>query len=179
MVISESRFPLRKEIVDAFAVIAFVVFSWAIIRFFDRMGGWLYYLTLWEVLSIFAYTQVFALVESLLVALFLLALATILPARLFRARFVAISAMLVLVTAAWAIAAHLNRETLQELPMRMLAFWLGLYGLSVAVIYVLVQRYQRVQALGEMIADRLAVLLYFYIPISLVSLAAVLVRNIL
>lgn len=171
-------FPSRRHLALAFAVCAFPVYTWSIYQFIEQVPGWLYYLSVWDVLNIFAYTQLFALAESALLLLGLTLIAALLPARLFRANFVAIGTALVVLTAGWAIAAQYNDGILRTLPMRLLAVWAVIYAVSILVFYALVQRYDRLSKALTGFAERLLVLLYVYVPVSLVSLGIVIMRNV-
>ena len=87
MAIFRDRLPARQDVVLVFAVCAFPVYSWSILSFFDRLPRWLLHLDPWAVIGIFAYAQMFALLESLSLLLVLLFLSAVLPVRLFRNRF--------------------------------------------------------------------------------------------
>lgn len=173
----KQRLVSRKEILLVLAAGAFPIYSWAIVLFFERLTGWLYYLNIWEILSIFAYTQLFAFVESLAVVTGIVLLALVLPSRLFRETFVPTGTAIVLLTALWAMVAQFNDSTLRELPMRMLAVWFMLYLATIVVAWFLLYRSPRLRRAVQTLAERMSVLLYLYIPLSALSLLVILWRN--
>lgn len=178
MDIYKERLPSLQQAVLVWAVCAFPVFSWAIYQFLEQMPGWLTYLAIWDVLSIFAYVQAFALVESLLIVLALVVLAAMLPGRLLRNHFVSLSTAILILTTLWVLAAQYNDGVLRVLPMRTLVLLLGAYVVSIIVAFVLVHRYPSLRKGAIALAERFSVLLYLYVPVGLIGLIVVILRNI-
>ncbi len=164
-----------RELMLVFAVCAFPVYSWSIYYFLERMPAWLYYLDSWEVLSIFAYTQVFAFVESLVITLGLLVVAALLPF-CFRCHFVAVASVLALLVTVAAVILQFNDDELRALALIPVLLTVGLMG-SVIGLLLLVYRQPQVQQRVEALAERLSVLLYLYLPLSLLGLVIVIMRN--
>jgi hypothetical protein len=158
------------------AVVAAPVYSWSIYFFLQRMTGWLYFLTMWEVLGIFAYTELVALIESLLITAGLVGLAWLLPERL-RRDFVPLATILVLLSAIWAMVAQLNDQVLTNLSGGTLALLLLLYAATVAGALLLAWRWAGLRRGMATAAERLSVLLYMYLPISVASVVIILARN--
>lgn len=140
------------------------------------MPAWLYYLEIWEIISIFAYTQAFALLESIVVLLAVLLAAVILPV-LFRGRFVAIGSILVLLTSVLTIFVQHQDNALRTLALVPLLFGLGILLVLVLLLF-LIYRQKRVQELVEAFAERVSALLYLYLPMSLIGLVIVVIRNV-
>lgn len=156
---------------------ALPIYSWAIFLFLERFTGWLYYLSLWEVAGIFAYTQLFALVESLAVVAGLVLLALLLPRRLLREKFVPMGMAIILLSALWAIVAQYNDQVLRALSPVMLLVWAGIYAASILAAWLLLYRSERLRQLAYSAAERMSVLLYLYLPLSVLGLIIVLIRN--
>lgn len=171
------RLVSRKEIWLLLAVAALPIYSWSIFFFLERFTGWLYYLSVWEIAGIFAYTQAFALVESLLIVAGVVLLALVLPRRLLRADLVPMGTAIILLSALWAIVAQYNDQILRELSPPMLLLWVGIYALSIVAAWFLLYRSRRVKQLMTSVAERVSILLYLYLPLSLLSLVIVLLRN--
>ena len=171
-----------RDIICVFAACAVPIHSWSTLIFFNQMPGWLVYLSTWDLVGTFAYTQTFALVECLTLALLVILLATILPAQVLRNRFVAKTSLLVLLILAWAAAAQLTgiKPWKAAQPFLSKRFWVGgvLFLASIGGTLFLVDRYQRAEAAVKSLAERLVVLLYLHVPIALSSLAIVIVRNV-
>jgi hypothetical protein len=174
---ASARVPTYRESLLVFAVCAFAVYNWSLLQFSEKVPGWLFYLTIWDVLGILAYSLVFALLESGLVVGALWLLAAILPTRFLRERFVAVGVIVVLVTAAFAILAHLNDNLFRQSSLPMLLLWGLIYLGTIAIASFLLARSGRLQSLAMALAERLSVLLIIYLPVSLLSLIVVVVRN--
>ena len=181
MAIFRNRFASFQDIVLVFAACAVPAHSWSILRFSEQLRGWLFHLSSWDVIGIFAYTQTVALLDSVMVLLVLILLGAILPARLFRDKFVAQGSMVVFLTSGWAIAARYT----EIFPFTIFAwlskrFFLGavLYLASIGVPYVLIRRYRHLEEAINSFTERLTVLLYVYVPIAFLSVIIVILRNI-
>ncbi|MCB0111996.1 MAG: hypothetical protein KDE53_39000 [Caldilineaceae bacterium] len=168
------RFSLR-DLILVLGVCAFPIFTWSLYYFFERLPAWLYYLDLWEIVGIFAYTQLFALVESVTILLTLALAAVLLPV-FFRGRFVAVGSVLVLFLAGIAMLVQREDNALRALsPVPLLIA--AAIALTLTLLLVLIYRRTRVQSLVEAFAERVSVLLYLYLPISLIGLVVVVIRN--
>lgn len=177
MAISKSHRIPRNELTLVFAAAAFPIYTWGVIRFLEQLPAWLNYLDIWQVLSIFAYTQVFALVESLLVAVALVLVAIVLPAGLFRNAFVPTATAIILLNAVWALLAQYNDGVLRQLPARQLALWAAAYAISLLATWFLLRRWRRFQQALHTLAEKISALLYLYLPLSAASLLIMLIRN--
>lgn len=179
----ETTFPLKvlvskQQAFLAFSVVAFPIFSWAILQYLERMTAWLYYLTIWEVVSLLAYALSFAFIESIVITLGLVILSALLPGFLFRHNFVPVVLAIILPVALAAIAFHTFEDNLRAISLPVLAAALILYGLVALALYLIVQRMPQVANRFQRLADRISILAYLYVPLSVVSLLVVIVRNI-
>ena len=181
MAISRYRFIPLKDIGSVFAACVVPIHSWATLTFLYQVTGWIVYLNVWDVIGTFAYTQAFAFLESLVVLLCVILLAVILPARVLRDRFVPLGGMLVLLNLAWAIAVQYTGiiPFTRYVPWHSKKFLLGAvaYLVSLGASYVWVRRHERVQGAVSSFVERLTVLLYIYIPLSLASIVILIIRN--
>lgn len=160
-----------------FAACAFPVYTWSMLAFFDKLPSWLLFLSTWELVSVLAYSLVFALFESSMLLLCLVILARILPGRLLRDKFATLGSMIVLVTAVWAIAVQLNVQAITSWPMRALMLWGGVYLGSIGIAFYVILRHGGVERAWHVLVDRLVVLLYLYLPVTFFSIIVVVVRN--
>jgi hypothetical protein len=135
-------------------------------------------LNTWDLIGVVAYTQAFALIESLVVLLLLLFGCAILPAQLFRNKFVAISALIVILTSAWFILAHYNDEIMRLWGLKQFAIWGGIYCLSIVLGALIVHRFERLEKAINDIVQRLIVLSSVYILMGILSVTVVIIRNI-
>jgi hypothetical protein len=175
------KLPTKRESVLLFAACAFLVYGWTIVVYFWEVPGWQKYLGAWDIATIFAYALTSALLESLILSLGFVLLRVILPAPVFRNRFVAKAAMMVSMNALWAILLHL-----MILSDEILTWTLGRYILC-AVVYLLslvfswafVHLSEFFAGHIEGLVDRMTVLLYVYVPLGVFGMLIVIVRNVL
>ena len=161
-----------------FAACVFPVHVWSIVNVLREVPAWVLRLSSWELVGVIAYTQAFALLESVLISLVLILLSVILPGRFFKDRLVAQSSVLVLVTSGWAIAAHYNDEIIRLWGMRQFLLWSAVYLASIGVVYVLIHRYKRLESLLRALVERVSVLSYLYVFLDFLSVLVVFARNI-
>ena len=171
-----NRFPTTRSMTLVFSACAFPVFVWSILRILEHVPGWLIQLNTWDLIGLISYTQAFALLETLSVFTLLVLLSAILPARFLRAKFEAQASMIILLSAVWAIFLFYNTEVIYK-PNRIRALWLALYMASIGAVYLLIQRYDRLETRICSIVERLQVLSFAYIFIGFLSLIIIIVRN--
>lgn len=174
------RLPTRRELLLVFAACAFPVYTWTIVAFLQKLPSWLLFLGTWQLLGALAYTQLSAFVESVLLLLAAVGLALLLPRRLFSDKFVAQGGMVALVTGAWAIALQLNEKTVvRSFTLTTILAWIALLLVPMALLYLLIHLSTRVQRVVESVVDCPVVLLYAYLPLTVVGIIIVAVRNVL
>lgn len=135
-------------------------------------------MSLIDALSVNAYALTGALFESLVICLFLVFLAAIIPERFFRKKFVPHTMILMLVTAIWAVYGQFNYQTIYDGSFAELLPWLALYLGSCLAFYLLVQRFDRFSNLVYRIVQLISVLATLYISLGVIGLVVVIVRNI-
>jgi hypothetical protein len=172
------RFPNTSAIPPVYAVIAVPIFGWTITSWLWKLPSWLNFLTLGEIGAIFAYALMTAFLESLLVCGLVLLLSFLLPARSFRNVFVvrgtwfAIGlALSVLGYGAWR---GWTRYTYAEMS---LVVWSTVSLITIALLIFFSGRFRFMALVAEWISDRLTVFLYILIPVSIVSILVVFIRN--
>lgn len=175
----QRRLATRQQAFLLFSAVAVPVYSWAIFRFLERMTGWLYFHTIGEILSILAYVLLFALFESAVITILLLLLAAILPRSFFHRHLVSTGAMLFFIVIPGLIIFHYRFDDLRQMSRPLLLAGVAAYGLIALGLYLLVQRSQPLRRQLHNLAERLSVLTYIYVPLSLLALIVVLVRNLL
>jgi hypothetical protein len=178
LVTSRLRLPPGNDLFLGYAACAFPIFVWSIYHVFKEVPAWLIRLSTWDLIGAVAYTQAFALVESLIVFILLTILAALLPASILRSHFSSLSLTIILVTSVWFILAHFNAETIRLWGGKQFLIWGMLYTLSLAVAIFLVYQLKFLQRVIDAALQRLSVLSYIYVFIGIVSLIIVIVRNI-
>ncbi len=173
------RLPGIRQLTPVYGLIVLFVYSWTILWFFWKLNSWLRYLTTVEIATILAYGLMINLLESLVVLTIPLVLSLALPARWFFDQFIARSTALLvpllgfLVFAAFQFEGRANFH--QSLIMRVS---IPVLFLAIGLIFS-VGRWSKFRMIMEALAERTTVFLYITLPLSLLSLTIVLVRNLL
>ena len=171
-----SRFPSLQENIQVYAVAATPLYAWSILWLFWQVPSWLNYLTVGEILPIFAYALATNLFESLLILAGLNLLCFLLPQNWFHEWFVARSLLLVLPGLGYLMyfASSFGKEA--DYPIGLLR-WSPVVFILFFIASLFLSRVFAVRNVAEVIADRLVIFLYLTAPLSLLSLMIVIVRN--
>ncbi len=172
------RFPRWAQIVPVYGVIAFILYAWTLLWFFWKLPGWLFMLSVGNILGALAYALATNLAESLLVLSGVLALAWILPGRWFRDVFVARGAALCMAGLAYAMFLADRFKNKTDYPELPLAAWTVPLALSaIALIVYLCGCFGMARKVLEGVADRATIFVYILVPASMISLLVILVHN--
>jgi hypothetical protein len=171
-----ARFPSLQENLQVYAVIVAFLYTWTILWLFWELPSWLNFLTVGEVLPIFAYTLATNFLESLLVLAGLNLVCFLLPAHWFHTLFVPRSFLLVAsgLGVLMVFISLFGKEA--EHPNGLFVGFLVLFVLLVPAS-LLLGRIPIVKNFAESISDRLTIFVYLLVPLSLVSLLFLLFRN--
>ena len=172
------RFPKRSATLPVFAVIAVPIFGWTLLSWLWKLPSWMNFLTPGEIGAIFFYATLTAFVESLLVLAALLLLCFFLPSQSYRDHFVVrgtwLAAGLTLAILGNGVWRGLTRFTYIEVS---LLLWSVVTLVVIAILTILSTRVRMMARAAEWISDRLIVFLYILIPLSILSMLVVFVRN--
>lgn len=171
------RLPTFDQILPVFAVIAIFTYGRGLYTFAFKFPAWILFQTLGELLSNLAYGLAFHLLESLGILLSLLLISFILPGHWFKDCFVPRGSWL----AAFILGSVLffYRRLAASGPdfVAFLPNW-GLVTLLLSVpVTFLGGRISFLRTAATVVADRLIVLLYLFVPLSLFGLVVVTARN--
>src|SRR5215212_5284982 len=172
------RFPTISATLPVYAVIAVPIFGWTMTSWLWKLPSWLNFLTPGEITSLFFYAMLTAFVESVFVYGFLLLLSFLLPSQMFRDQFIVRGtwlalglALSVFVNGLWR---GMTRFTYAEVS---LTAW-SLMSLVVIILLTFVSVKVRFMVrAAEWLSDRLTIFLYILIPLSVISIVVVIVRN--
>lgn len=177
-----SRLPSRGELWAAFLVCLTPVQAWSWYVFIFKLPSYLNSLSIGQTLGVFAYLQVYALIEAALLWLLLAALAGLLPVKLYRDRFIPQTVAIVLALSIWAVGVHFQIEALANEEVSELS-WMSGWSLgwlaALAAILLLARRWPRLAGSLTGIAERLSLLAGLYLLVDLVALAGLVVRNLM
>ena len=150
---------------------------WSILHVLEEVPAWILRLTIWELFGAIAYTQVFAMLESMVVLVLFIILYFILPKRWFARQFVSATSLIVLVATSWAIAAHNYDQIIRNWGARQFLPWLILVVTSMALALILVFRSEKIKNFLSILVKRAAVLSAVYLLIDGLSLIIIMLRN--
>lgn len=152
-----------------------MIYGWTILKFNYNLPGWLYFLNLGEIAGVFAYSTVTNLLESLLVLFCIVAAAVILPKKWFGDAFVARGVGLSILVLSLMMYIASQFTTKEYYPSEIIR-WSPAILAGMAVIAYLLGKVGFTRKALEFFADRAIIFLYITIPVSLISLVAVLFR---
>lgn len=141
------------------------------------LPAWVLRLSVWDLLGVVAYTQAFALLESLLLWLVVMLVGIVLPAKLVANRFLVLGSALFFLHSIWVIIIQYIYDALRSGGLIQFLLLGSVYAFSVAVTFFLVTRSDKLAASIRALIERLAVLSFIYIFVDLLSVFVVILRN--
>jgi hypothetical protein len=177
----KAKLPSRREALAVFAVIVFIVYSWAMYRTFWWVPSWLEYLSIWSILIIIAYVMAFALFESLAMMGLMVLLSLILPRRAFKDQFIVQGSALSVVLGLGAFLLQRDVGVIYQLELEQTFLYPALILVGVILmVYFSSFVFRKMPALSRLalvVAERMTVFVYLYVPLGLIGLLVVVLRN--
>lgn len=174
------RFPNRQELFKLFLVCVFPIHFWSILIFLREVPVFILRLSAVDILSVFAYTQVFALLESSLLLCLITVLGLLLPRSLFRERFVLQGSILVLITSIWAIPINYKGGifalSLENTGSLLIVWSLSCLG-AIIVLSILLHRSIRFNSILQGFIEKLSLLSMLYASVGLISILIIIIRS--
>ena len=175
------RLPDRQRILGVYATTVFVIYGWTLWRSFWKVPSWVFFLSIGEILSVYAYAFVVAFLESVLMLSILLLIGFVLPPGWWNDRFASMGMIwLVVVEGSVMLRLYTNRapEFWDSFLSTQATWWTYtlLLALALTLLAVFVEPFRRGL---ERVADRFVVFLYLYMPLTVLSFLVVVLRNIL
>jgi hypothetical protein len=178
-----TRLPDRRTLFLVFTVCVLPIQIWSWVLMLNKLPSYLKNLRIVQMIDVFAYTQAFALLESLLLCGLLLLLAFLLPGSMLRDHWVAQSALIVTLLTLWAIGLHLMFRSYQHSETtawdnQLFIFWAiaclaGLLGFS-----WLLRTWTPLEKTVASLSDRSTVLAAFFVLVDMVSVSYLMLRMI-
>lgn len=156
----------RNDLWLLFVAAAFPVHVWAFLQFFLALPGYLYRLSLVEILTTLAYVSAFSFLESLALSIAYLLVSLVLPRRLLRTHFAVRASFFFLISALWLIPLHyLAFLGLDELGEIQVAFfsWVFSYFLALLTLNFFISHKKPFTEGVHRFLDRLSVLVALYV----------------
>jgi hypothetical protein len=168
------RIPNTEDLWLVFGMVAGIIYSIMLIAFFYTLPSYLVYLSMWDLLGVFAYLTVGALLESLCLTAALIAIGVLFQQ--VRASFVAYSGVLIVLWQAWAMLALTLLALMSERANLGWQVWalivLPLLLLS-ALVFIRAPRFKKFFFAA---ADRVLILLFLFLPMSAIGLIVIVIR---
>ena len=169
--------PSRAQLAQVFALIVLMVYGWTIVWFSYKVPSWLYFLNLGEITTVFAYSLATNLAESLAVLCGPVALSLLLPRKWFHDVFVARAGTLAIAGLAYMMYVASQFTSKDGYPSLTLKPWsLALVLVLIVALVYAAGRIQLLRRIVEGVADRATILLYVYLPLSILALLVVMFR---
>ena len=165
-----------REVMLVYAVSVVIFYTWALaatIKDFSR--NWILYLTAPEIAVEFAYILTGVMVECLLILAVLFAARFLIPPRILKGGFVLYGSLAVAAFGGWLMFQDGLTIGLGGTHTKI---WRNSIIAIALILAILGKRIRPVKSAIESFADRCVVFLYIYLPLSLIALIVVVVRNI-
>ena len=172
----QKRLPNRHEMLYVLSTSVFVIFSWSLRGFFDHLPSFLQNQKPAVVFAIFSYMMAFALLESILLTGSLVLASVVLPSKWLKEGFAYKSFLTILIMTITSIRLQLSLK--KEWPSKeALLPGLGIAFLVLILLIVLAYFFNPLKKLLLDVQDRMLIFLYIYIPIGILGILIVIIRN--
>ena len=171
------KIPKLDQVAPVYAVIVMLVYPWTITRYFWKLSSWSLFTPLGDLANFFAYMIALNFLESLIILLAPILLSLILPQAWFHDRFVTRGVSLVLLGLGYLIVLNRNMYAGDPFPWNMIRL-IPVVVVTILILVFFVDRIPFVPRILDELSNRALVFLYISIPISVISLLVVAIRNI-
>ena len=170
-----NRLPKLSQIAAVYAVIVLAIYIWTILWSFWKLPSWLFFLSIGEILTIYAYSFATNLLESLLILCLPLGLGAILPRKWFLDAFVSRGVIVVLSVLGYAAYILTQFNSREDYPGNIIRLF-PVVLLASLVLAFFVGKVKFLSRAIDFISEQATVFLFISIPLSLIALLVVLVR---
>ena len=169
------RIPKAAQIAAVYAVIMFTIYSWTLLWFFWKYPSWAFFMNIGEILVELAYSLANCFAESLVVLIFPVFLAVILPKKWFYDSFIARGVALVLPILGYmmVLAYQINGEL--DYPSEALN-WAPIVLAVTLLLVFLAGKPGLLRKALEAVADRMTIFIYLFVPLSILSIVVVVIQ---
>jgi hypothetical protein len=152
------------------------VYGWTVYWILWEFPSWIFYLTLTEILLVVSYSMVVNLLESLVFIFGVLILSTLLPRAWFRDRFSSAGSLLSMLLGVMLIHFSGQIQSADSFSYTPL-IQIGFFFVAALCLAILLSRYRPVATFLDLFSDRAKIFLYISLPVSILSLVIVILRN--
>lgn len=173
------RFPRWDQIAPVYAVIVLMIYTWTIMWFFWKLPSWLFFMNISEILITLMYSLAVNFIESLVILCAPVFLGVVLPRKWFYDSFVSRGTALALTGLGYMMYVVWQFQTKNDYPSNLLKTSpLVLAGVIILSIVFLAGKFSVSKRALEVIGEKATIFLYVSIPISVISLAVVIVHSV-
>lgn len=177
IVLVRDLFPPAREWTPVYAMALSILNFWMLEHFFWKLPSWIYFQKTTDLLATLAYSFATTFLESLAVILGIVLLAAILPKAWFGEAFVARGATLVLLGLGYVMIFALQFQSKTDYPTAMVNITPWVLA-AIFIVAYFAGRVTIVRRTLESIADRFLILLYIFLPLGILGLVTMILRNI-
>jgi len=178
-----THLPSREDALPVYSIVIFTIFGWTLYRLFWYIPSWLEHLSISSILITAAYILSFALLESAAIFSLLCLFSLIFPRRLFRDRFVSQSCSIVILLGVGAYLFQRKVKVMYRLSfVELMIYPVVIILCTLIVILIFGYFFKRFEILSKLIdafAEKMTVFTYVYLPLGLLGLLVVLIRNLI
>jgi hypothetical protein len=180
------KLPGRAEVLSVFNVLIFVVFGWSIRGFLYEIPSFLLYLNLGDMTAVVFYMMAFAFLECVLLTAGLVLVSLILPSTWLRTGFAYKGFLIILVATTgfilfqgyYKVGFFQNLINNDYSPFRPVLIGMVLGLVLLAGLFWLFHNRPRLQKYLSAFIDQFSVFSYIYVPLGVIGILVVFVRNI-
>jgi hypothetical protein len=162
-----------KDLLPVCGLVATLIYGWSLFRFIWILPSWLKFLTGEEILYILFLSFAFCFVDSLIFIFLLIVFALLVPYKWFRDDFIFRGSLVALSALIFVIYLASNMISLDGLPSRLAGFLVFM-----VLFQLLGARLGWLRSLIATIADRSIVFIYIFLPLTLVGILGIFLRNV-
>lgn len=171
-----SRLPSKENTLQLFGVIVTLFYSYTILSsLMDFSKNWVLYLNIGDLVGIFAYILAGTFLECLLLLGVLVLIAFILPSKLLADKFTIYGTVLVISLTGSLIYLYSQASAYDILAKSYL--WFRAFASGSVILLVLTELFPFIRRTISFLSERFVVFLYIYIPLSIISIFIVILRN--
>ena len=176
IVLIRGLFPPSGELMPVYAMGLSILNFWMLGHFFWKFSGWVYFQRVSDLLVTLAYAFATTFLESAAVIFGIALLAAILPKPWFGEAFVARGAALVLLGLGYVMFFALQFQSKTDYPTAMVNItpWV-LAGIFIVAYFA--GRVPLIRRVLESLADRFLIFLYIFLPLGILGLVTMILRN--
>jgi hypothetical protein len=173
----KNRLPKIQEIIPVYAVISFMIYGWTFILFFWKLPSWLDFMNIPEIFGAFSYGLLTNTIESLIVISGILFICMILPPRFLRDSFIARGTIITIISLGSMMLYQYQYRAARQNFSTDMPIWLLVAVIVILLVIFLTERFNPLKTILMDISDRLIIFLYIFVPLSIIAILDVILRN--